>query len=75
MPPVRITHWRKIVRIIVRLALAATLLAGTCSISFADGPGSPPCYPGAPNCPGGGGNGGALHLPTNGLVPSLVEMR
>jgi hypothetical protein len=47
------------------------LLAASCSVSFADGPGNP-CLPSDPTCPKGGG---AVHLPMTGLQPALVVMR
>lgn len=47
------------------------LLTATCTVSFADGPGNP-CLPTDPTCQKGGG---ALHLPTSGLQPTLVVMR
>ena len=60
-------------RHIIRLLLAASVLVGTCSVSFADGNDPPPCIPGTPGCP----NPKVLQVPAPRLTesPILVQMR
>lgn len=61
-----------IVRTIIRLVLAASMLVATCSVgAFADGNDPPPCLPSDPTCH----NPKLLQPPTFGEFPTLVQMR